>query len=60
MELIEEGSAPNEEASLGRFLAAHGGPFYGLQQQLGLLREDAFRACEFSNSFDVRDAQQRI
>jgi len=44
MELIEEGSAPNEEASLGRFLAAHGGPFYGLQQQLGLLREDAFRA----------------
>jgi hypothetical protein len=28
----------------GEFLIAHGGPFYALQQQLGLLREDAFRA----------------
>ena len=28
---------------LNEFLLAHGGPFYGLQQQLGLLREDAFR-----------------
>ena len=26
------------------FLLAHGGPFCGLQRQLGLLREDAFRA----------------
>jgi len=45
MEPIEGGSATHEEeAGLGRFLVAHGGPFYGLQQQLGLLREDAFRA----------------
>ena len=44
MEILGEESAKKEEASLGRFLAAHGGPFYGLQQQLGLLREDAFRA----------------
>jgi hypothetical protein len=33
-----------EEAMIGQFLAAHGGPFYTLQRQLGLLREDAFRA----------------
>ena len=33
-----------EKAKIGQFLAAHGGPFYTLQRQLGLLREDAFRA----------------
>ena len=33
-----------EEAKIGQFLSAHGGPFYTLQQQLGLLHEDAFRA----------------
>jgi hypothetical protein len=33
-----------EETGIGQFLAAHGGPFYTLQRQLGLLREDAFRA----------------
>lgn len=29
---------------IGQFLIAHGGPFYDLQQQLGLLRTHAFRA----------------
>jgi hypothetical protein len=33
-----------EEAKIGQFLVARGGPFYTLQRQLGLLREDAFRA----------------
>ena len=33
-----------EEDRIGQFLLARGGPFYTLQQQLGLLREDAFRA----------------
>ena len=33
-----------EEAKIGEFLVARGGPFYTLQRQLGLLREDAFRA----------------
>ena len=45
MEPIEGGSATHEEeAGLGRFIVAHGGPFYGLQKQIGLLREDAFSA----------------
>jgi hypothetical protein len=34
----------NKELQIGQFLIARGGPFYELQQQLGLLREDAFRA----------------
>ena len=33
-----------EEKKVSEFLLAHGGPFYALQRQLGLLREDAFRA----------------
>jgi hypothetical protein len=33
-----------EEAGIGQFLVARGGPFYTLQRQLGLLRGDAFRA----------------
>jgi hypothetical protein len=33
-----------KDARTGEFLLAHGGPFYALQKQLGLLREDAFRA----------------
>jgi len=33
-----------EEKKVSEFLLAHGGPFYALQQKLGLLREDAFRA----------------
>ena len=33
-----------EEDSIDEFLIARGGPFYALQRQLGLLREDAFRA----------------
>jgi len=33
-----------EEKKISEFLLAHGGPFYALQRQLGLLREDAFRA----------------
>lgn len=33
-----------EDARIGQFLVARGGPFYTLQRQLGLLREDAFRA----------------
>ena len=33
-----------EEDRIGQFLVARGGPFYTLQLQLGLLREDAFRA----------------
>jgi len=33
-----------EEKKVSEFLLAHGGPFYALQQQLGLLHEDAFRA----------------
>ncbi|MEN8132825.1 MAG: hypothetical protein ABFS45_22115 [Pseudomonadota bacterium] len=33
-----------EEPRIGEFLLARGGPFYALQRQLGLLREDAFRA----------------
>jgi len=33
-----------EEAGIGEFFVARGGPFYTLQRQLGLLREDAFRA----------------
>lgn len=33
-----------EEKKLNEFLLAHGGPFYTLQRQLGLLHEDAFRA----------------
>jgi hypothetical protein len=35
---------PTEEAKLDQFLIARGGPFYTLQQHLGLLREDAVRA----------------
>jgi hypothetical protein len=34
----------NNEDQIGQFLIARGGPFYELQKQLGLLREDAFRA----------------
>lgn len=34
----------NKEDQIGQFLIAHGGPFYDLQQQLGLLRTHAFRA----------------
>jgi hypothetical protein len=34
----------NQDARIGQFLVAHGGPFYALQRQLGLLHEDAFRA----------------
>jgi len=33
-----------EESRINDFLLARGGPFYELQRQLGLLREDAFRA----------------
>jgi len=33
-----------EEDRIDEFLIARGGPFYALQRQLGLLREDAFRA----------------
>ena len=33
-----------EEKKVSEFLLAHGGPFYTLQRQLGLLRENAFRA----------------
>ena len=33
-----------EEDRIGQFLVARGGPFYTLQRQIGLLREDAFRA----------------
>jgi len=33
-----------EEKKVGEFLLAHGGPFYALQQQLGLLHDNAFRA----------------
>jgi hypothetical protein len=33
-----------EEKKVSEFLLAHGGPFYALQKQLGLLRENAFRA----------------
>ncbi len=29
---------------MDEFLSAHGGPFYELQRQLGLLRDNAFRA----------------
>ena len=45
MQAIEDnGSLTTEEAIIGRFLVAHGGPFYSLQRQVGLLREDEFRA----------------
>jgi len=37
-------SSTKEEARISEFLIARGGPFYELQRQLGLLREDAFRA----------------
>ena len=40
----DNGSLTTEKAILGRFLLARGGPFYSLQRQLGLLREDEFRA----------------
>jgi hypothetical protein len=33
-----------QEQKISEFLLAHGGPFYTLQQQLGLLHENAFRA----------------
>ena len=33
-----------DETRIGEFRLAHGGPFFALQRQLGLLREDAFRA----------------
>lgn len=33
-----------DQDRIGEFLVARGGPFYTLQRQLGLLREDAFRA----------------
>jgi hypothetical protein len=33
-----------EEKKVSEFLLAHGGPFYTLQRQLGLLHENAFRA----------------
>ncbi|MFK7911207.1 MAG: hypothetical protein AB8F34_11505, partial [Akkermansiaceae bacterium] len=32
-----------ESIEIGDYLAAHGGPFYELQRQLGLLRENALR-----------------
>ena len=45
MESIEgTESLTDEEARIGQFLVARGGPFYTLQRQMGLLREDAFRA----------------
>jgi len=44
MKSTEEVLSMIGEDSLGRFLAARGAPFYGLQKQLCLLREDAFRA----------------
>ena len=34
----------NEGGRIGEFLLARGGPFYDLQRQLGLLRENSFRA----------------
>ena len=37
-------SVTKEEEILGRFLVSRGGPFYDLQKQLGLLREEAARA----------------
>jgi len=37
-------NASNKDARTSEFLVAHGGPFYALQKQLGLLRADAFRA----------------
>jgi hypothetical protein len=37
-------SSIKEEARIGEFLIARGGPFYELQRQLRLLREDALRA----------------
>jgi hypothetical protein len=40
----DNGSLTTEKEILGRFLLARGGPFYSLQRQLGLLREDEFRA----------------
>lgn len=33
-----------EQSKIDEYLSASGGPFYELQRQLGLLREDAFRA----------------
>jgi hypothetical protein len=36
---------PDNEVVFQEYLAARGGPFYELQRQLGLLREDAFRAA---------------
>ena len=34
----------NNNRTIGDFLIGRGGPFYEVQQRLGLLREDAFRA----------------
>jgi hypothetical protein len=34
----------DNDAKLDEFLMARGGPFYDLQKQLGLLRENAFHA----------------
>jgi hypothetical protein len=34
----------NDNRTIGDFLIGRGGPFYELQQRLGLLREDSFRA----------------
>ncbi len=36
--------AANAGPEIKEYLVAHGGPFYELQRQFGLLREDAFRA----------------
>ena len=36
---------PSDAREIGDFLIARGGPFYELQQRLGLLRENAFRAA---------------
>ena len=35
---------PAEGASIGEFLASHGGPFYELQRRVGALEEDALHA----------------
>jgi hypothetical protein len=42
-ETANEGSAA-DEARIGEYLAAHGGPFYELQRRVGVLEEDALHA----------------
>jgi len=43
----------NEPTEIGDFLVARGGPFYELQQRLGLLREHAFHAGPLAVVFVV-------